>query len=509
MKQRYLLYTFLLFTIVASSCKKNKLESESIDYKVLTEQRIMEVSEQAVIRDTDIPPLERLLEKVDDKATRDRLTLLLEGVKIVKTVIPALTELRTNLDIDFNSQYEEVQKNISRITDQLPRRAKLQKELEDAKGSYNTEEVEFDNTPIPSTNSFLEFITQYLERNYNIKPISGKPTRFLRADIERVDHLESVGTIASNIKKFKGLKSLTVAIMSGEADLNGLVNLEHLKLGANKLIKIDQLQKLKSLEFTEGTNWTGEVLDLTNKFDLLETLIIPRSIAKDLKEVIITNKKHLTAVHFVGQYGLSLSDLPKIKKLIIEGYKIHDFAVRLGSESNREIDEVRLSGFGGINTIGEYSRFGITGSISEGTNLIKIKKLNVTDIQSQYIGLFHIILPEIPNIQHTNLKSIDFKSVWISSKLATFQELVNLTPLQSSLESLLLKDINISGGTLDLSKFTKLKTVFITNMEDFVKVPLKKIIITPAIAALNDPGDGTCDGCEFYVDDDVEQVIMK
>ncbi|MCW3467019.1 hypothetical protein [Chitinophaga nivalis] len=491
MNKIYLLPLLLLMLLFA--CKKNN--QESIDYNVLTEQRINEVAEQPVIKEDDIASLGRLLEKVTDNGTKTRLTVLLEGVKQIKDIIPAIGALRTNPELNFQEAYKQLENKLKLVSDQLPRKAKLQRELEDAKASYNAEEVEFDTTPVPGQQSFIETLTRFLAANYNIKPITGKPNRFSRADIERVDSLVAWPTTLVNIRKFKGVKKLEATIVDEIADLNSLTGLESLKIGYKNELKIEQLRQLKHLVITAG-KW-GEVLDFTGRYDLLETLVIPRSIAENLTTVLLPNKQHLTKVVFTGRYGgIGDAALPGAKRVVIEAKEVNAFFLTIGSETNREVDEVKLSGFGGA-TIPEglnepYSQFAINGAILPDRSLIKLKKLELSNITPGKFSLANIDLPNAIDLATlAPLRYLSYGAFSINARRATFSDLLHIAQHKETLEAIGINEIDFPGATLDLSDYKKLTQVSLSTQEKHITQPLRKLIISKK----TQDAQGTCNDC--------------
>ncbi|SHG87278.1 hypothetical protein [Pedobacter caeni] len=491
MKQKHLLSIFLLSIVLLSACKKDKIREESIDYNALTEKRIIEVSEQEVIKAEDIPPLERLLEKVTQKDTKEKLTLLLADVKQVREILPGIVQLRTNPDIDFKGKYEEVQALIQKVSNQLPRKVRLQKDLEDARNSFNTEEVEFENT-VSGSESYLDFLTRFLERSYQIKPIAGKPNRFLRADIEKVDSLESRPTTMNNIRKFKGLKYLAATILQGPADLNSLVHLETVDVACEQGLKIDQLHKLKHLVL----NHTNEVeWDFGGKNTELETLKIGEALAGKITVLSLSGQKNLKSVVI----GNTINLLRKLKRLVIAGNGNTTLTMPI---LDSDMEELKLSG--------------ISGTLSLVSNRadhppVKIKNfelVNSPNIVSMSIGDLDLPKP-IDFAQFKKLKNVFFKPVSINSKETDFNELlnlINLNQLESSLEQFSADFVRVSNGTLNLGKFSKLKTVVISTG---AKAPLRKLILNRAISKMVDPGDGTCDDCGgIYLDGNIETIFV-
>ncbi|RQO74674.1 hypothetical protein DBR43_04625 [Pedobacter sp. KBW06] len=491
MKQQHLFSIFLLCITLLFACKKDKSTEERIDYNTLTEKRIIEVSEQEIIKDEDLPPLERLLEKVTQKETKDKLTLLLADVKQVKEILPAMVQLRTNPEIDFEGKYKEIQALLNQISNGLPRKARLQKDLEDAKGSYNTEEVEFDNTKIPGSEPFVDYITKFLEKTYKIKPIAGKPNRFLRSDIEKVDSLASPMTLLNNIKKFKGLKYLSVAIVQGPADFNSLIHLETVKIGCDQEVKIDQLQKLKHLEISQSSQVSW---DFSGKTPLLESLTIGEGLSNKITTLLLPNQKNLKSLH-IGTY---LNPPKKLTRLVVTGNGNTSVS---GLLFESELEELRLSGITGM--------LGINGNRPNNAPL-KIKNFELTaspNIERLDIG--GLDLPKAPDLsQFTKLKIITIRPISISSKELELNELLSLMNLknqQPSLEQFSADFIRISNGSLDLGKFSKLKTVTISSN---TQAPLRKLILNRAISKMVDPGDGSCDDCGgIYLDGNAEIIF--
>lgn len=384
-----------LFIVLFFSCDKDK--TPSIDYNVLTEQRILEISDQATITDEDIATLERLNEQVTDNSLRAKYAEMIEGVKILKDFIPRFNQLRVDPDVIFQDLYAELQEQLKQVTDNLPRKAKLQTELETVLANYNTEEVEFLEAVLADEGRGLKY---YLANNFDIHPVEGKPTKYLRSAIENVDSLvwdinitvDVEGMLAPVLQHFRGLKYLKVSSIEKVIDLNHLQKLETFELILNSLqptgweLKIDQLPNLKNLIVkSSGTirySPFGEVIDFTGKYPLLERLEIPKEVAENLTSLILPDKQYLTQL-IVNSVNSRL--LPKIKRLVVEGKEIEaipDFNV--GSPDS-EIDEIRLSGI-------SARRLSLQGSgtFSGTSDKVKVKKLSVADVNVSVFSLLNI-----------------------------------------------------------------------------------------------------------------------
>jgi len=506
MKRIYLPFFLML---VFFACKKEK--TESIDYNQLTEKRILEVSEQAAIKTEDIASLERLLEKVDNSTVRTKLTAMLDGVKILKDFLPVLEKLKTDPDVNFNELYGTLEAKLAQISDQLPRKAKLKQELESAKANYGKEEYEYPEWIVSTEYS----LGNYLLKNYDIKPVAGNKNRFLRSDIERVDSLTVPGSSANHpyiplsvVKTFKGLRVLATVILEDGVDLNSLTKLEKLSIRWKSGLKIDALSNLKELRLEAG-DW-GQVMDFSNSYPLLKKLYVAGTIANKLTTVLLSNKQHLTEVTFGGD-AQGNNTLPLIKRLVIEAKEIKSFPLILGSESNREIDEVKLSGFGGKVDDYNYSQLILSGPNGDafitGKTFVKIKKLDISCPALESFGMGTLDLPTgIDLALMKNLRHLGVSRFTVAGRDHTINDLLNLDQLRPALERFTFTDLNFPTGTFDISAFNKL-TGGLVYSSSVVKQPLKKLIMTKAQDAMEDPGDGSCDNCGFYVPQEVERAI--
>lgn len=503
----------LLAVLLLFACRKEK--GEHIDYNVLTEQRLMEVSEQANISTDDILSLERLLEKVTDAAVKTRLSGMLDGVKIIKEFIPGLEQLRTNPDINFQESYAKLETQLKQVSDLLPRKGKLQIELEAAKANYNTQEYEYPAWIVNSAPG--AGLGAYLASTHGVMPVTGKPNRFLRSDIEKVDKLVFYvkdgerSVPMSVIKTFKGLKELSTRVLEDTVDLNSLGKIERLTIEWKKVLKIDSLQNLKTLALGGEGNW-GETLDFTDKYPLLETIWLSHIHAQKLTTVLLPDKQHLVSVHFdEPRYGVNA--LPNIRRLVIEGKEINDFNVQLGSATNRQIDEVKLSGFGGTAVEGQqYSTLGLSGHPDDDylsdQPFVSIKKLELSDLNMELLSLGRLDLPGKPDLSVTpKLIRLELLPFTVKGVAHTINDLQGLDKVHGTLEYVLFDYLNYPEGTFDITPFTALKGgIFRTNTS--VKQPLKKLFLTQAQSEREDPGDGSCDGCGFRASGGVELIVQ-
>ncbi len=510
---------FLLVISISYSCKKEV--NTGIDYNLITEQRILEISEQASISDEDIAILERLNAQVTNRNMKSSYTEMIEGVKLIKILIEKFNKLRTDYDINFKEFHAQLQEEIKHVTDKLPRKAKMIKELETALLNYNTDEIEF--LELVLTRGSLAF---FLSKNFNIKPIEGKPNRYLRADIERVDSLEvhfyyydeKPGMSANVIRHFKGLKYLeTSSKVETVWDFNYLKNLETLVLNIDRSpkvweLKIDQLHKLKHLEL-EGNNGTspfGEEIDFTNKYPLLETLELPNPVTKILTKLLLPNKPHLKTLRISHQDGFQ-----KMKQFVIEGKSIENgiFHFQFGSADHTEVDEVRLIGFNQSEQLNGVS-LGATYSFWEDDwdRLLSIKKLFLKDISTTRGAMSNLKLGEFItenaalglDIVNAHSKRITIRSV--SYPLGTTFDWLNMSrinelvfskvkmgnrPLAYSVVAQLLQNkqnpeiltfielgdfTDYPNKTLDLSRFKNLENIYVNSVINGVQV-LEKIIL--------------------------------
>lgn len=519
----------LLFITLLSSCKKDT--EANIDYNVLTEQRILEISEQATISDEDIATLERLNAQVTDNSLKAKYTQMIEGVKIIKDFIPLFNQLRIDPDVIFQDLYAELEDMLKQVTDDLPRKATLQTELETALANYNTEEVEFLEVVLAAEGGDL---ARFLANNFNIQPVEGKPARYLRADIERVDSLVfnakseyDEGVHYQTLRHFRGLKYLkTSSFKDNLQDLNHMSNLETLEISLTSSssweLKIDQLQNLKHLIVTgSGTVYSpfGEVIDFTDKYPLLERLELPGVVTKNLTTLLLPDKQHLTKLVLEGYYYFSL---PKIKRLVVEGKEIGpraDFA--LGSADNLEIEEVRLSGFGGP-AADEWNPTSLyVGRESRNTDKVKIKKLSLKDINTsacifvsmdieelslenvhfgdvpethEYYGsglliceVTNVDFPQKPDFNWLNIKEIDQFIFENNSYNGIPFSVTDISPLLDDLNTENLEYLYLAGlpnypnKTLDLGRFKKLLRLRVTTATATGGQLLEKVIINKAM----------------------------
>ncbi|WEK35568.1 MAG: hypothetical protein P0Y53_24045 [Candidatus Pseudobacter hemicellulosilyticus] len=306
-KSTYLLSLLLL--LISVSCKKDQ-QGESINYNQLTEERILSVSEKTTITDADIEPLDRLLnERVTDPTVKEKLTGMLNSVKLLKDILPLIDKLRTDENINFPEKYQEVYTLATQLSDLLPRKAILIKELEDNKNGYDNEEVIF-------SSNFSEGMEYFLKDAYKILPIEGKSyVAFRRSDIDNVDSLGSnYSMLYSDLKKFTNLRVLMEdwGRMDGEnqvINLNKFTKLESLWLrvkDGNKLV-MDSLDNLKKLRIF-GKD-AMQRLDLTGTCESLEILQLE---IPSLTTLIVPDKKLLTEIRF-GETSLMAIDTVQIE----------------------------------------------------------------------------------------------------------------------------------------------------------------------------------------------------
>ncbi|MDR2275015.1 MAG: hypothetical protein LBF27_29165 [Sphingobacterium sp.] len=523
----------LLFTVLLFGCKKDK--DPGIDYNVLTEQRILEISEQATIKDEDIATLERLLANVTDNNLKPIYIEMIAGVKIFKDFIPAFNQLRIDPDVNFQEQYTKLSEQIKRVTDKLPRKAKLQTELETTLANYNTEEVEFLPVVLEDGN-----LASFLADNNNIRPVEGKPNRYLRSDIEKVDSLvmhfgsswaKEQGILKQVLRRFRGLKYLfTSASIETEWDFNYLSNLETLNLdlsttAANWELKIDALKNLKHLKLSNalnrGTSPFGEVIDFTDKLPLLESLELPNMVTNKLTTFLLPNKQHLNklVLPMVNSAGGAFH---KIKRLVVEGNGITYGNFTFGTPSAHfEVDEVRLSGFTASNNTQENSIL----ALSAGGNTVTIKKATLKDIDLPKMAFSNVDIgelalenvpfskdatskgdydisvrflgvgfPQKPSLSWVNLLKVNelaFSSTDFSNlgKLgiwayADVSRILSSAAHFESLRTLTLDSVwPYPGKTIDLSKFKNLQqlTCELRDLSDNSTVVLDKVIVNTAV----------------------------
>ncbi|GAB3429377.1 hypothetical protein [Niabella aquatica] len=537
---KFYLFFFLAATVFFS-CSKDKPEGESIDYSALTEQRIMQVSEQKTISDNDITDLETLLGKVTADTTKQRLTTLLNGVKIIKDFIPRFEIMTTDPDANFQQLYATLEASLNQVTDALPRKAVLKSGLATALSNYNTEEYEYPQdvlTHLQDTKNFIRFsLASFLADNFNVRPIEGKPTRYLRRDIESVDSLfwtsQDKNLPYASLKTFKGLRSLEMLLSSDDTlNLNFMKNtLEHLKIQSlnNKAtLNIDSCQRLKTMhlapvsnkEALSGGNYAtigaatflsnnGKTWDFTDKFPLLETLSLPATICQNLVTLLLPGKQHLTNITFQGPNGQDFNQLPNIKKIVIEGNGINALSLNVGSASNLELDEISVSGLGSLSGTPGSCGVGVTPGTTE---KVKINKLNLSGNGKGFtsVGLGGLKLDKIPDISSlvsevtTNISfgysditekpnfdnlTVDqlrnIKAISIQSKVASPGSFEDYNSLWQKLNPEALTDLTLPIGsypnkTADFSRFKKLNRVYIPVTTSSGQI-LDKLILNKAV----------------------------
>lgn len=460
MKIKHLL---LLFTaIITLSCSSDD-SKESIDYVQVTQERLVAVSEKEFIVDDDISSLERLIDKVDSSSDKQRFKSMLEDIKKIKDVIPDIVKLKTDDDIDFTSFYSATELKVNQIGDVFARKEKLKQDLLDAKESYESGEVVFDNTPHPEFQNIpgisKRFIS-FLKENYGIEPLSEDGLRFKRSDIDRVDSLVA-HTWASNVLKFKNLRFLETGgyFDTKEVDLNKLKKLEKLiSTSLSVPIKVDgcdnlqeltiQLYKFKeSLDFSKG-NPKLKYFELQITFESLNSL----------QELVIKNKPSLEKIEYF------VKDLTSVGKIEIEGNNNTIFVTnRSIGLKTPEIGELKMSNMREIN-IDSWAQDGkgkVIGTfigkldIDNNPNLEKLNINNtylpiVIDV-AKYPKLNTFIYtgssynPEhIPNLEKPLEKSI------LKNNIKNFDK------LPSDIIELGLTEMKYESTTLDLSRFKNL-----------------------------------------------------
>ncbi|WP_437922163.1 hypothetical protein [Sphingobacterium sp. LRF_L2] len=510
------------------ACKKDI--EPNIDYNVLTEQRILEISEQTTISEDDIATLERLNGSVTDNSLKAKYTEMIAGVKILKDFIPSFNELKTNPDVIFQDLYAQLEEQIKMVTDKLPRKAKIQEELASALANYNTEEYEYLDIILESSGLGLR---NYLANTYNIHPVSGKPNRYLKADIERVDKLiillnrgeDQEGLLASVLKTFKGLTYLNVSsFIEKTIDLNHLTNLETLIVNTTRQpagweLKIDNLEKLKHLIVegdgaATGSSPFGETIDFTNKYPLLETLDLPLVVTRQLTSLLLPNKQYLTKLTLPS---FERYPFQKLKRLVVQGKEIGPQAnFVLGSSENTEMEEVTLSGFGGAAKDDQNpTNFSIGGS---GPEKVKIKKLSLSNIsvasggfsnldidqlvlenvklgndqtysEDTYVvvGFNNVDFPQKPDFQWIDLskvKALTIQDISANGTKLTYADiqpmLLAATNAENLMELMLIGLTPYPEKTIDVRQFKSL-TSLVVNTVDQSGTYLEKVIVNKAM----------------------------
>ncbi|WP_126974213.1 hypothetical protein [Gynurincola endophyticus] len=282
------------------SCKKE--EGENINYTVLTEERILGVSKQSAITDTDIESLQRLIEdRVTDAAAQQKFREMLNSVILLKDILPLIEQLRINEEINFLEKYEQVYQLVESMTDLIPRKSILLKELEDNKNGYDNSEVLF-------STSFAEGMDFWLNYAYGIKAIPGKDyIAFLRSDIDKVDSISGFYMSYSDLKKFTSLKVMNAIVIEdnlAEVNLNKFTELRSLtiELKQNTRLIIDSCVNLKSINVRGKNAFTR--LDLN---DVLPLLTYLRLEVDSLKAVFAENKPALEEVR-IGESTAMMLD---------------------------------------------------------------------------------------------------------------------------------------------------------------------------------------------------------
>lgn len=507
----------LLLIAFTISCDKN--EAPKIDHGAAAEKRILEVSEQSSISEEDIVTLEKLNSQVTDRNKKASLAQMIESVKIIKELLESLGKFQKEQLSNFKEDYAKLQEQHKKITDKLPRKAKLLKELEALLLKHNTEEIEFPKVVLENAG-----LAKKLLENYNIKPIQGKPTKYLRKDLERVDRLEiylnnineQAGMAATVFRYFKGLKYLAIGSKIETVwDLNQMKSLETLILDINQApksweLKMDELNNLKHLEIKgeRGSSPFAGVIDFTDKFPLLETLILPKIVTTSLTALVLPNKQHLKTLSINQETGF-----PKMKRLVIEAKAIEDkdFSFSLGAADNLEIEEVRLSGF---KQVKENTTFAVLAAedLIKSKKRITIKKFSLKNINASVARLRFLNLKEslIENVKFGDkvkiqgnsrliVEHVDFPSkpdfAWIGSNgiyeykfqfmtfggsplvFADIQPMVVNKANQETVNTLWLTgSIVYSNKTVDLKMFNKL--VYLRLMSADAKgVLIEKLIL--------------------------------
>jgi hypothetical protein len=381
------LFFALILSIIFFSCKKD--QGVEIDYNVLTEKRILEVSEKTPVTDADIAPLERLIEEnITNTAVKQRLTEMLNSVKLLKVILPSLSQLRSDENVNFLEKHKEIFDLVSSMSDLIPRKAVLLKELEENKNGYNNEEVLF-------STDYAKSMEYYLKENYRITPIPGKDyIAFTRSDIDKVDSIGGGHRILyADLKKFNSLRKISVGDIvteNGEdVNLNKFPRLSRLRveLADSRRLVIDSCRYLKHLS-VKGANALTR-LDLTNSCDSLQTLsLIDNGTA--LKSVILPNKKWLEDMRIEGMGNAKAAYLDT---LIVEGSGNTLFIQQLDLA---EMKLLRLANLGSISIQGR--RFIKTGTSQWGDlgyyTTTKIKNLDIANNPSlKSLTLFFVNLP--------------------------------------------------------------------------------------------------------------------
>jgi hypothetical protein len=271
------------------SCKKE--EGENINYTVLTEERILGVSKQSAITDTDIESLQRLIEdRVTDPAAQQKFREMLNSVILLKDILPLIEQLRINEEINFLEKYEQIYELVESMTDLIPRKSLLLKELEDNKNGYDNSEVLF-------STSFAEGMDFWLNYAYGIKPIPGKDyIAFLRSDIDKVDSISGFYLSYSDLKKFTSLKVMNGIYIEdnvAEVNLNKFTELRSISIQLQKDTRliIDSCIDLKYINVRGKNAFTR--LDLNHVSPQLTHLQLE---VDSLKAVFAENKQALEHV---------------------------------------------------------------------------------------------------------------------------------------------------------------------------------------------------------------------
>lgn len=484
MNIKHLLVLFITALTLSCSNDDNK---QSIDYVQVTQERLISVSDQEFILDQDIESLNRLIEKVNTQADKDRFNKMLEDVKKIKDIIPNIVKLKTDEDINFTDLYDQTQTKINELTDVFKRKEKLKEDLIESKEIYNAGEVVFDNTPKNGRDGFGKNISEYLKEQYNIDPVNQDRLRYKRADIDKVDSIIPINTWHSNILKFKNLKHLSVYLLDEKpTDFSKLEKLKYLEANIIFPINVDGLNNLENLVVTlNGLEGDLEFTGSNPKLKKLEVTASRFAKKNNIKKLVVKNKPLIEKVRINTHYPVG--------QIVVEGNGQTVFGNDLIPLVIPEIGELTLSGMKEI-FLASNVQTGKGGSDYDDILSILIKKINIQNnpnLEHLFLARMDLTssidLGDFPKLKKfvafgcyvnpNQLKSNDMprETILFSNTFKNFDKVPN------DIESFLFSNYEFSSSlVLDFSRFSNLKylsmTYSIISKEGFFNTPEKLIL---------------------------------
>ncbi len=246
-----------------------------------------------------------------------------------------------------------------------------------------------------------------------------------------LSNLRTLNIFGGEYRKLKSIKSLT--------GLDTLVNLEHLNLSGNALLKIDDLESLINLKTLNlSFNYISELENLSHLKNLesLNLFILPILEIQNLENLGNLQELELSTDEKLGNSITeikNLETLTNLKKL---------------SLANRDIIEIN-----GLDNLRKLELLNLSGN-----DLTEIKELNNLE-NLQYLDLARNKITELKNLGHlTNLRGLSI----VKNKIRNITMLENL----KNLEILNIdKDYFIEIDVL--SKLKNLKWLYYDNWFDF------------------------------------------